>query len=112
MSPRIGTLALLGLALSGPAWAGHQQEIQWGAMAMGLFGGLALFLFGMDLMAEALKAVAGERMKQILARLTTNRFTGALTGALLGANRNGPTSAKNNGPTRCAEVDGKSLVIM
>ena len=39
----------------------------------GLFGGLALFLFGMDQMSEALKAVAGERMKLILAKLTSNR---------------------------------------
>ncbi|MBK5939434.1 NAD+ kinase [Halochromatium roseum] len=54
-------------------------------MAMGLFGGLALFLFGMDQMADALKAVAGERMKDILARLTSNRFTGALTGAFVTA---------------------------
>ncbi|KAA6183679.1 Na/Pi cotransporter family protein [Thiohalocapsa marina] len=54
-------------------------------MGMGLFGGLALFLFGMDQMADALKAVAGERMKDILARLTTNRFMGALTGAFVTA---------------------------
>ncbi|NBC46931.1 MAG: Na/Pi cotransporter family protein [Gammaproteobacteria bacterium] len=54
-------------------------------MAMGLFGGLALFLFGMEQMADALKAVAGERMKDILARLTTNRFMGALTGAFVTA---------------------------
>jgi phosphate:Na+ symporter len=52
---------------------------------MGLFGGLALFLFGMDQMADSLKAVAGERMKDILARLTTNRFMGALTGAFVTA---------------------------
>jgi len=52
---------------------------------MGLFGGLGLFLFGMDLMSTALKAVAGDRMKFMLARLTTNRFTGALTGAAVTA---------------------------
>ncbi len=33
---------------------------------MGLFGGLALFLFGMDLMADALKMVAGEGMRTVL----------------------------------------------
>ena len=54
-------------------------------MGMTLMGGLALFLYGMDQMADALKAVAGERMKLILARLTTNRFTGAITGALVTA---------------------------
>ncbi|SDW93875.1 Na/Pi cotransporter family protein [Thiocapsa roseopersicina] len=59
--------------------------IHWWAMAMSLFGGLALFLHGMDQMAEALKAVAGERMKDILAKLTANRFMGALTGAFVTA---------------------------
>jgi phosphate:Na+ symporter len=60
-------------------------EIDWGGMTMGLLGGLALFLYGMDMMADALKAVAGERMKGILARLTTNRYMGVATGALVTA---------------------------
>ena len=51
----------------------------------GLFGGLALFLFGMDLLTRALKVVAGDRMKDILAKLTSNRFVGALTGAVVTA---------------------------
>lgn len=51
----------------------------------GLFGGLALFLYGMDKLADALKAVAGERMKAILAALTSNRVMGALTGAFVTA---------------------------
>ncbi|WP_414673651.1 Na/Pi cotransporter family protein [Magnetofaba australis] len=54
-------------------------------MAMGLFGGLALFLFGMEMMASALKAVAGDRMKAILAKLTSNRLSGAMTGAAVTA---------------------------
>jgi phosphate:Na+ symporter len=62
-----------------------ETTMNWGMMAMNLLGGLALFLFGMDQMAEALKAVAGEKMKVILSRLTTNRFTGAITGALVTA---------------------------
>ncbi len=78
---------LMGAAATWPAWAAVDpgQAIDWGTMAMGLFGGLALFLFGMDQMADALKAVAGERMKDILARLTTNRFMGAVTGAFVTA---------------------------
>jgi len=48
---------------------------------MQLAGGLALFLFGMEQMAEALKVVAGDRMKAILGKLTTNRLTGLITGA-------------------------------
>jgi phosphate:Na+ symporter len=62
-----------------------EQSIEWGVMGMKLFGGLALFLYGMEQMADALKAVAGERMKGILAKLTSNRFTGAATGAFVTA---------------------------
>jgi len=54
-------------------------------MAMGLLGGLALFLFGMEQMSDALKAAAGEQMKNLLAKLAMNRFTGALTGAFVTA---------------------------
>ena len=59
--------------------------MNWFEMGMGLFGGLALFLFGMDQMADALKAVAGERIRTILARLTSDRFRAAITGALVTA---------------------------
>ena len=61
------------------------KEMAWGVMGMELFGGLALFLFGMEQMSDSLKAVAGERMKSILAKLTTNRFMGAITGAFVTA---------------------------
>ncbi len=52
---------------------------------MGLLGGLALFLHGLDQLSTSLKAVAGGRMKQILSRLTKNRVTAVLTGALVTA---------------------------
>ena len=52
---------------------------------MELLGGLALFLYGMEKMAFALKSVAGERMRVILKRLTSNRIIGALTGAFVTA---------------------------
>jgi phosphate:Na+ symporter len=66
--------------------AGAEAEVMdWGTMGMQLVGGLALFLFGMEQMSDALKAVAGERMKQILARLTANRIMGAVTGAFVTA---------------------------
>ncbi|MEE8302363.1 MAG: Na/Pi cotransporter family protein, partial [Candidatus Tectomicrobia bacterium] len=55
-------------------------DISWGFMAMELFGGLALFLFGMEQMCSALKAVAGNRMRAVLEGLTTNRVVGLLTG--------------------------------
>lgn len=52
---------------------------------VGLFGGLALFLFGMDIMTVALKRAAGDYMKDILAKLTSNRLVGAGLGALVTA---------------------------
>jgi phosphate:Na+ symporter len=54
-------------------------------LLLGLLGGLALFLYGLELLSNALKAVAGGRLKDILSRLTTNRFTAVLTGALVTA---------------------------
>jgi phosphate:Na+ symporter len=78
--------AMAGLAAV-PAFAatGDDQIMDWWTMGMQLLGGLALFLFGMEQMADSLKAVAGERMKVILAKLTTNRFMGAATGAFVTA---------------------------
>ena len=47
---------------------------------LGLIGGLALFLFGMDLMGDGLKKLAGGKLESILARLTSSRLTGLLLG--------------------------------
>jgi phosphate:Na+ symporter len=60
-------------------------ELSLGPLFIGLFGGLSLFLFGMDQLATALKAVAGEQMRKILARLTANRVLAVLTGAFVTA---------------------------
>ena len=46
-----------------------------------LLGGLSLFLYGMQMMSNGLEAAAGNRMKKILERLTSNRFLGVLVGA-------------------------------
>lgn len=46
-----------------------------------LLGGLALFLYGMQMMSSGLEAAAGNKMKTILERLTSNRFKGVLVGA-------------------------------
>ena len=48
---------------------------------LGLLGGLALFLYGMQMMSNGLEDAAGNRMKQILERLTANRFLGVAVGA-------------------------------
>lgn len=52
---------------------------------MGLLGGLALFLYGMQMMSTGLEAAAGNKMKVILEKLTANRFVGVLVGALITA---------------------------
>ncbi len=61
------------------------QAMDWWTMGMTMLGGLALFLFGMEQMAEALKKVAGDSMRQILAKLTNSRIMGLLTGAFVTA---------------------------
>ena len=54
-------------------------------VAFGMAGGLALFLYGMNSMSDALQKAAGERMKSILSFLTKNPVMGALAGALVTA---------------------------
>ncbi len=50
-----------------------------------LLGSLTLFLFGMKLMSESLQKVAGDRMRNILSAMTSNRFKGIFTGFLITA---------------------------
>ena len=52
---------------------------------LALLGGLALFLYGMQMMSTGLEAVAGNRMKSILEKLTSNRIKGVLVGAAITA---------------------------
>lgn len=54
-------------------------------IVFGLLGGLALFLYGMNGMSDALQKTAGEKMKKILSFLTRNPIMGALAGALVTA---------------------------
>ena len=59
--------------------------IEFGSLFTQLGGGLALFLYGMRRMTESLKTVAGGGMKNLLARLTSNRFSATLAGVLVTA---------------------------
>lgn len=61
--------------------ASKTGEISWFFLVVGLLGGLSLFLYGMERMSDALKNVAGEKMKDILAMLSSNRIMGMITGA-------------------------------
>lgn len=55
------------------------------ATVFGLLGGLALFIFGMNMMSESLQKVAGDKMKKVLGVLTRNAVCGMLAGALVTA---------------------------
>lgn len=93
ISWRAFKLGLLGVGMflllsSAPAHAktdASTQEINWFFLAIGLLGGLSLFLYGMERMSDALKNVAGEKMKDILAMLSNNRIMGLITGAIVTA---------------------------
>lgn len=53
--------------------------------SLSMLGGLALFLYGMQMMSSGLESAAGNKMKLILERITANRFVGVLVGALITA---------------------------
>lgn len=55
------------------------------SLILGLLGGLALFLYGMQMMSDGLEKAAGDRLKSILEKLTSNRFLGVLVGAVITA---------------------------
>ena len=55
------------------------------AIIIGLIGGLGLFLYGMKLMGDGLENAAGEGLKSILEKATSNKFMGVLVGAVVTA---------------------------
>ncbi|MGB5738028.1 MAG: Na/Pi cotransporter family protein [Woeseia sp.] len=65
--------------------AATPATLELGVLVTQLGGGLALFLYGMRQMTESLKIVAGSGMKNLLARLTVNRFTAAFAGTVVTA---------------------------
>ena len=62
---------------------GTTTTISWFFLVMGLLGGLALFLYGMEKMSEGLKKSAGKGMRKILSALTKNRIVGLAVGAFV-----------------------------
>ncbi len=59
------------------------SSIHWGFLIIGLLGGLSFFLYGMAKMSEGMKKAAGDRMRNILAALTSNRVIGMTVGAFV-----------------------------
>ena len=72
------------MAFAGQAPA-EANDVDWLQLGMGLFGGLALFLGGLDVLSEGLKLAAGNTLRTVLQKLTVNRFMGATTGAFVTA---------------------------
>jgi phosphate:Na+ symporter len=54
-------------------------------IAFGIVGGLAIFLFGLYMLNDGLKKVVGEKLKQLLTKITNNRIKGCVFGALTAA---------------------------
>jgi phosphate:Na+ symporter len=59
------------------------ESPDWLQLGLGLFGGLALFLAGLQQLSEGMKKAAGHALTTVLSKLTTNRFMGAATGAFV-----------------------------
>jgi phosphate:Na+ symporter len=68
-------------AASGEGVATSGETVDLWLLAVGLLGGLALFLHGMERMTESLRMIAGDRMRDILRNFTENRLAGMFTGA-------------------------------
>lgn len=62
-----------------------QRTLWWLFVAIGLFGGLGIFLFGMNMGSGGLQRAAGHRLRTILSALTSNRFMGLIVGILITA---------------------------
>ena len=52
-------------------------------IAFKLLGSIALLIYGMKVMSEALQKMAGPQLRHLLGKMTTNRFSGVATGALV-----------------------------
>lgn len=58
-----------------------QEDYYW--IILKLLGSLGLLIFGMRMMSDALQKMAGSQLRHILGAMTTNRFTGMLTGTFV-----------------------------
>lgn len=74
-----------GLDAAHPGQNAGASSLDTGAMVIGLAGGLALFLYGMDHLSGALKVMAGSRLRMALGKMTRNRFMAVFSGASITA---------------------------
>ena len=84
-TPFIILILLIIIPGTGFLYAGDNSSssIHWNFLIMGLLGGLSLFLYGIAKMSEGMKKTAGDRMRNILAALTSNRVVGMTVGAFV-----------------------------
>ena len=59
------------------------KDISWLLLTTSLFGGLGMFLYGMEMMSDGMKLTAGNKMRSILEKLTSNRFLAVGVGAFV-----------------------------
>tara|TARA_B100000408_G_scaffold95414_1_gene73502 strand:- start:400 stop:723 length:324 start_codon:yes stop_codon:yes gene_type:complete len=59
------------------------KEISFFLLGTGLLGGLGMFLYGMEMMSDGMKMTAGNSMRRILEKLTSNRFIAVFVGAFV-----------------------------
>ncbi len=76
-------LLLLCLSNFAIAESSGSQDILWSQIFIGIAGGLAFFLYGMDKMSNGMKNTAGNKMRSILASLTKNRVIALIVGAFV-----------------------------
>ena len=69
--------------LASSAAGSSGKEISWFLMVTGLFGGMGMFLYGMEMMSDGMKIAAGNKMRTVLEKLTSNRFLAVGVGAFV-----------------------------
>ncbi len=79
----VGFFILVSFSVPLYAGGGDSQGISWKFLIIELMGGLALFLYGMEKMSEGMKKTAGNKMRSILAALTSNRMIALVVGAFI-----------------------------
>ncbi len=69
--------------LFGASASTTSKEISWFLLMTSLFGGLGMFLYGMEMMSDGMKMTAGNKMRSILEKLTSNRILAVTVGAFV-----------------------------
>ena len=79
------TAAILLFVLTGTLYGGDGDEnsISFFLLATGLLGGMGMFLYGMEMMSDGMKVTAGNSMRTILEKLTSNKYLALVVGAFV-----------------------------